>query len=179
MARMGDDPTAADLVICARGGDQQAWTALVERYAPLVQSICRRHRLGCADTEDVSESVWCSWWSRSAPSTIRPRSIAGWPPQPSENVPGCGGPEMGPQHIRHHHARCRRGFAGRPDRRPPRRPTHHDALRQGHKNLDRHPNCILAPTWPPAPDRARVSRGSSPARRPALPMSACSNLIVI
>jgi site-specific recombinase XerD len=25
------------------------------------------------------------------------------------------------------------------------------------------------PTWPPAPDRARVSRGSSPGRRPALP----------
>jgi site-specific recombinase XerD len=30
--------------------------------------------------------------------------------------------------LRHDHARRRRRFAGRPDRCPPRRPTHHDAL---------------------------------------------------
>jgi len=48
----------ADLVTCARNGDQQAWDALVEHYAPLIWSICRRHRLGDADAGDVGQSVW-------------------------------------------------------------------------------------------------------------------------
>ena len=42
----------------ARGGDRQAWDALVERYAPLVWSICRRYRLSHADAEDVGQSIW-------------------------------------------------------------------------------------------------------------------------
>jgi RNA polymerase sigma factor (sigma-70 family) len=47
-----------DLVARARKGDKQAWDALVERYAPLIWSICRRHRLCGADAEDVGQSVW-------------------------------------------------------------------------------------------------------------------------
>jgi DNA-directed RNA polymerase specialized sigma subunit len=42
---MSDDPPVTDLVTRAAAGDKQAWDALVERYAPLVWSICRRHRL--------------------------------------------------------------------------------------------------------------------------------------
>jgi RNA polymerase sigma factor (sigma-70 family) len=53
-----DDPVVTDLVTCARNGDKHAWDALVERYAPLIWSICRRHRLGDADAEDVGQSVW-------------------------------------------------------------------------------------------------------------------------
>ena len=34
-----------DLVMRARDGDQPAWGAIVERFAPLVWSICRRYRL--------------------------------------------------------------------------------------------------------------------------------------
>jgi DNA-directed RNA polymerase specialized sigma subunit len=34
-----------DLVTRARTGDKRAWDALVERYAPLIWSICRRYRL--------------------------------------------------------------------------------------------------------------------------------------
>ena len=34
----------ADLVMRARNGDQRAWDAIVERYASLVWSICRRYR---------------------------------------------------------------------------------------------------------------------------------------
>ena len=30
----------------------------MERYAPLIWSICRRHRLSDADAEDVGQSVW-------------------------------------------------------------------------------------------------------------------------
>jgi RNA polymerase sigma factor (sigma-70 family) len=42
----------------ARGGDKRAWDALVERYAPLIWSICCKYRLGRADVEDVAQSVW-------------------------------------------------------------------------------------------------------------------------
>jgi RNA polymerase sigma factor (sigma-70 family) len=52
------DSVVSDLVARAKGGDRQAWDALVERYAPLIWSICRRHRLGRADADDVAQSVW-------------------------------------------------------------------------------------------------------------------------
>ena len=49
---MSDDLSITHLVICAAHGDEQAWDVLVERYAPLVWSICRRYRLSDADTRD-------------------------------------------------------------------------------------------------------------------------------
>src|SRR6516162_2292952 len=52
------DSSVRDLVARARSGDRQAWDSLVERYAPLIWSICRRHRLGHADADDVGQSVW-------------------------------------------------------------------------------------------------------------------------
>jgi RNA polymerase sigma factor (sigma-70 family) len=55
---MRDNPPVTDLVMRARTGDKQAWDALVERYAPLVWSICRRYRLGAADAADAGQSVW-------------------------------------------------------------------------------------------------------------------------
>jgi RNA polymerase sigma factor (sigma-70 family) len=64
----GGAPTAAsqtaanrvvtDLVARARDGDEQAWSALVDRYAPLIWSICRNYRLSDADAQDVGQSVW-------------------------------------------------------------------------------------------------------------------------
>ena len=71
-----------------RNGDKQAWDALVERYSPLIWCICRRHRLGDADAEDVGQSVWLhlvTSWTRSA---IRPRFPAGWPPRPGGSASG-------------------------------------------------------------------------------------------
>ncbi len=53
-----DDSVVAGSVACAKGGDKQAWDALVERYAPLIWSICRRYRLGRADADDAGQSVW-------------------------------------------------------------------------------------------------------------------------
>jgi RNA polymerase sigma factor (sigma-70 family) len=50
------DDLVTTLVACARNGDEQAWGALVERYAPLIWSICRRYRLDVAD--EVGQSVW-------------------------------------------------------------------------------------------------------------------------
>ena len=55
---MLDNAPTADLVMRARKGDSRAWDALVERFAPLIWSICRRYRLGDADACDVGQSVW-------------------------------------------------------------------------------------------------------------------------
>jgi RNA polymerase sigma factor (sigma-70 family) len=53
-----DGTPVTDLVTRASTGDKQAWGALVERYAPLIWSVCGRYRLGRADAEDVGQSVW-------------------------------------------------------------------------------------------------------------------------
>lgn len=46
------------LVRAAAAGDQAAWDALVKRFAGLVWSIARAHRLGSADAADVSQTAW-------------------------------------------------------------------------------------------------------------------------
>jgi len=72
-----DEPPVTDLVTLARNGDKQAWDALVERYAPLIWSICYRHRLGAADAADVSQSVWLRLVDHL--DTIRdPAALPGW-----------------------------------------------------------------------------------------------------
>jgi RNA polymerase sigma factor (sigma-70 family) len=54
---MCGNPVAA-LVIRARDGDERAGAALVERYAPLIWSLCRRYRLDTTDTANVGQNVW-------------------------------------------------------------------------------------------------------------------------
>jgi RNA polymerase sigma factor (sigma-70 family) len=53
-----DDPTVIALVSRAAGGDPAAWDEIVERYAPLVWSICARFGLSNHDREDVAQNVW-------------------------------------------------------------------------------------------------------------------------
>jgi RNA polymerase sigma factor (sigma-70 family) len=48
----------AALVARARDGDERAWAALVEYYAPLIWSLCRRYRLDTTGTADVGQNVW-------------------------------------------------------------------------------------------------------------------------
>jgi hypothetical protein len=48
----------ATLVMRARNGDEHAWAALVERYAPLIWSICRKYRLDNSDAADAGQNVW-------------------------------------------------------------------------------------------------------------------------
>ena len=56
---MRDDPQIIALVARAASGDQAAWNELVERYAPLVWSICLRYQqLSRQDIDDVGQSVW-------------------------------------------------------------------------------------------------------------------------
>jgi RNA polymerase sigma factor (sigma-70 family) len=55
---MRDDPSVIALVERAVNSDQNAWNDIVERYAPLVWSICTRYRLNDQDIEDVGQTVW-------------------------------------------------------------------------------------------------------------------------
>ena len=71
-----DDPVVA-LVIRAGGGDERAWAALVERYAPLIWSLCRRYRLDTTDTADVGQNVWLLLVNQLG--NIRdPAALPGW-----------------------------------------------------------------------------------------------------
>ena len=71
------DSSVSDLVARARSGDRQAWDALVERYAPLIWSICRRHRLGRADADDVGQSVWLRLLDQ-LDRVREPAALPGW-----------------------------------------------------------------------------------------------------
>jgi RNA polymerase sigma factor (sigma-70 family) len=70
-------PAAADLAARARNGDEQAWDALVERYAPLIWSICRRHGLGDAAAEDVGQNVWLKLAGQLEKIRL-PAALPGW-----------------------------------------------------------------------------------------------------
>jgi RNA polymerase sigma factor (sigma-70 family) len=55
---MRDDPTVISLVARAGSGDQRAWNDIVERYSPLVWSICLRYGLRPPEVDDVGQTVW-------------------------------------------------------------------------------------------------------------------------
>jgi RNA polymerase sigma factor (sigma-70 family) len=74
---MCDDPSVTDLVTRAKNDDKQAWDALVERYAPLVWSICHRHGLSDADASDVGESVWLQF-AGQLDQFRAPATLGGW-----------------------------------------------------------------------------------------------------
>jgi RNA polymerase sigma factor (sigma-70 family) len=72
-----DNPVIADLVARAARGEKHAWDALVERFIPLIWSICRRHRLSDADAEDVGQNVWMKLMDQLG--KIRdPAALPGW-----------------------------------------------------------------------------------------------------
>ena len=74
---MSEDRSVTDLVARAGNGDKRAWDDLIERYAPLVWSICRRHQLSDADAGDVQQNVWLQLVSQL--DKIRnPAALPGW-----------------------------------------------------------------------------------------------------
>jgi len=74
---MNDDPSVTDLVTRATNGDQGAWGALVDRYAPLIWSICREHSLSDADAHDIGQAIWLQLVNQL--SNVRdPAAFAGW-----------------------------------------------------------------------------------------------------
>jgi DNA-directed RNA polymerase specialized sigma24 family protein len=74
---MSDDPSVTGLVARAISGDKRAWDDLVERYAPLVWSICRRHQLSDADAADIHHSVWLQLVSQ-LDQIPDPAALPGW-----------------------------------------------------------------------------------------------------
>ena len=75
-----DDLVVTGLVTRAKDGDQQAWDAIVERYAPLIWAICRSYRLARADTDDVAQTVWLQLLTHLG--TLRNPAALGLIPQP-------------------------------------------------------------------------------------------------
>jgi RNA polymerase sigma factor (sigma-70 family) len=74
---MRDDPSVIALVDRVSGGDQRAWNELIERYAPLVWSICRRYQLDRQDIDDVGQAVWLALVENVA--SLRERAaLPGW-----------------------------------------------------------------------------------------------------
>jgi RNA polymerase sigma factor (sigma-70 family) len=74
---MRDDPEVIAMVTAARDGDVEAWNKLVERYAPLVWSVCRTYRLSGSDAEDVGQSVWLRLVEQ-LPKIRVPAALPGW-----------------------------------------------------------------------------------------------------
>ena len=74
---MPDDPSVVALVRRARDGDKRAWDEIVERYAPLVWSICRRHQLSAHDAADVGQTVWLRLVEQLE-AVRNPAALAGW-----------------------------------------------------------------------------------------------------
>ena len=74
---MNGDLAVVDLVERARDGDQTAWDQIVQRYAPLVWSLCQRFHLPRADADDVGACVWLRLVEKL--DTIRePAALPGW-----------------------------------------------------------------------------------------------------
>jgi RNA polymerase sigma factor (sigma-70 family) len=71
-----DDPVPG-WVRAAAAGDARAWEQLVDRYAGLVWSICRAHRMSDEDAADVAQLTWLRLLENL--DRIRdPRRLAGW-----------------------------------------------------------------------------------------------------
>ena len=67
----------SDLVAAAVRGDQRAWAALHDRYAPLIATVCRRHPLAHNDAEDVGQVVWLRLVVHLK-GLRDPRALPGW-----------------------------------------------------------------------------------------------------
>ena len=70
-------PTDTELVRRCRDGDEEAWQALVERYAPLILSVPRRYGLAAAQADDVFADV-CLALVRSLKTLRDPQTLPAW-----------------------------------------------------------------------------------------------------
>ena len=71
------DQSDAELIGACREGDEEAWRALVERFAPLILSIPRRYGLDASHSEDVFADV-CLALVRSLKTLRDPKALPQW-----------------------------------------------------------------------------------------------------
>jgi RNA polymerase sigma factor (sigma-70 family) len=74
---MRDDPTVIALVGRVCDGDQKAWNDIIDRYSPLVWSICLRYQLSRQDIDDVGQSIWLLLVENIG-SLREPAALPGW-----------------------------------------------------------------------------------------------------
>src|SRR5262249_10230750 len=74
---MRDDPSVIALVARVGGGDQDAWDELIERYSPLVWSICARCQLNRRETDDGGQGVGLLLVEQIA-KLREPAALPGW-----------------------------------------------------------------------------------------------------
>lgn len=74
---MRDDPSVIALVARVAEGDQEAWNEIIERYSPLVWSICSRYQLSRPDIDDVGQGVWLGLVEHIG-KLRQPAALAGW-----------------------------------------------------------------------------------------------------
>jgi len=73
-----DDLNVSVLVARAGDGDGDAWVELVNRFAPLVFTICRQQfRLPATECEDVAQGVWLEL-IKALPRLRVPAALPGW-----------------------------------------------------------------------------------------------------
>ena len=74
---MYDDVSLTTVVRDAAAGSQDAWNSLVARFAPLVLSIARGHRMAEKDVEDVCQTLWLRLVEHLA-SIREPQALPMW-----------------------------------------------------------------------------------------------------
>lgn len=75
--RTPEPDSVADLVLRARSGDQHAWNGIVDRFAPLVWTVCRRYGLTGVDADDACQSTWLRLIEH-LPALREPAALPGW-----------------------------------------------------------------------------------------------------
>lgn len=165
--RMRDGPPVTDLVTRAVGGDRQAWEALVERYIPLVWSICRGYRIDHADARTVSQAVWRQLAGELG--TLRdPAALAGWlattTHRECEAIRRAGQQQPGPGPVPHTTGKA--GEQAQAARRDVLAAEIHAALREAFAQLP--PRCqrliAMLTQDPPVPDAEISATLGIPAR---------------
>jgi RNA polymerase sigma factor (sigma-70 family) len=74
---MHHDSPVAPLLESAARGTETAWQKIVERYTPLVVSVCHGHGIRGADADDVGGSVWLRLVANLA-GIREPEALPGW-----------------------------------------------------------------------------------------------------
>ena len=74
---MADEESISGLVRAAAQGSSAAWESIVDRFTPLLWSICMRHRLSPPDAADVCQDVWVKL-AESLEALREPAALPGW-----------------------------------------------------------------------------------------------------